>query len=763
MRRNIEVVDQVERKHKVILNNFKPMETPAQKRDKLPDYSEKYEESLRKQLFEEDLKRLSSKNANEDEEESDYYETDRTLVHHKRDGEWDVPLDEEIRYFDPELSYEITGYRPINMEQGLDFDPLPFMATGQIFTETGKYTEYPQKTKPYNDFWTEQLRRCTEGYTVGKYRITGDHYFFLNFYRMQTVALDAKKDTTGRNESFPNFIAKQYELFHYIELCEYIGKDVVLLKSRGLGFSEVLAALAVRPFITTRKFRTLLTAAADDQLDPLLDKAWFQLNWLNSNTNGGMKRSRQKIDNIRQKRASLVDKEGVEKGRFSEIEGIIANNPRKVRGDRVERLVYEEAGSNSDLIKSWIQGTALVELGGKKIGIKIAGGTGGDSGPQLAGLSRLFNNPMAYNILPYKNKYTIDNKIAFTGFFIPSYEFALDPKYVDNRGVTNNIEFKKYYEEKRAMMEGQDLLTYCAEYCFTPNEALLKQGDNLFNADIISDQIMQIRVFKNYTKPEPTALILDKTTDKIKAIPSMSSKILVVEPPLLNENGEPYKNLYVAGIDAIDVGTSDSATDYDVSDFCIVIKKRQFGMEPPKYVAMYKDRPSDIREAYEITRKLLMWYNAKAMLEYTKIGIQRYFQSKGCADVFMARPEYATTAKNRANAGKRLIGLPATESVIKHGLELIGIFINENCSGIDFDEMLEQLLNYSYEDKRKFDIVAALGQCEIADEELTGVTPSSLKSQNKTWRDVGYYRDEKGYLTYGVIPQQNEWEARWRH
>lgn len=318
-----------------------------------------------------------------------------------------------------------------------------------------------------------------------------------------------------------------------------------------------------------------------------------------------MKRSRQKIDNIRQKRASLVDKEGVEKGRFSEIEGIIANNPRKVRGDRVERLVYEESGSNTDLIKSWIQGTALVELGGKKIGIKIAGGTGGDSGPQLAGLARLFNNPMAYNILPYKNKYTIDNKIAFTGFFIPAYEFALDPKFVDNRGVTNSVEFKKYYEEKRSMMEGQDLLTYCAEYCFTPNEALLKQGDNIFNADIISDQIMQIRVFKSYTKPEPTALILDKTTDKIKAIPSMSSKLLVVEPPLLNEDGEPYKNLYVAGIDAIDVGTSDSATDYDVSDFCIVIKKRQFGMEPPKYVAMYKDRPSDIREAYEITRKLL--------------------------------------------------------------------------------------------------------------------------------------------------------------
>lgn len=740
----------------------KKMENPLEKRNKLPDFTEKYEEGLKRKLFEEDLENMKKRGLDDNEEESAYYETDRKLAHHKRDGEWDVPIDEEIKYFDPELSYEITGYRPINMTQGLDFDPTPFQEVGRIYDTTGAYTEYPPKTKPYNDFWTEQLRRCTEGYTVGKYRVTGDHYFFLNFYRMQTVAQNTVKDTTGRNESFPSFIAKQYEFFHYIEICEYIGKDVCLLKSRGLGASEMLASLAVRPFITTRKFRTLLTAATDDQLDPLLDKAWYQLNWLNAHTNGGMKRSRQKIDNIRQKRASLVDKEGVEKGRFSEIEGIIANNPRKIRGDRVERLFLEEAGSNSQLIKSWIQGTALVELGGKKIGIKIALGTGGDDGPQLAGLSRLFNNPVAYNVLPYKNSYTMDGKIAFTGFFIPAYEFALDKQFIDSRGVTDRVRFKARYEEKRASMEGQDLLTYCAEYCFTPNEALLKQGDNLFNAELLSDQITQIRVFKNYTKPEPTALIWDGNNEgRIKAIPSQSSKLLVVEPPLLDKDGQPYKNLYVAGIDSIDVGANESAMDYDVSDFCIVIKRRMFGMDPPKYVAMYKDRPGDIREAYETARKLLTWYNAKAMLEYTKIGIQRYFQNKNCADVFMARPEYATTAKNRIKSNKKLIGLPATEAVIKHGIELIGIYINENVSQIDFDEMLEQLLNYSYEDKRKFDIVAALGQSEIADEELTGVTPTSINTKNKQWKDVGYYRNEKGFMEYGVIPTRNKWETRW--
>lgn len=69
-------------------------------------------------------------------------------------------------------------------------------------------------------------------------------------------------------------------------------------------------------------------------------------------------------------------------------------------------------------------------------------------------------------------------------------------------------------------------------------------------------------------------------------------------------DGNPYNNLYVAGIDAIDMGKEDSAIDSDVSDFCIVIKKRAFGMDPPKYVAMYKDRPQKIRDAYEIAMKL---------------------------------------------------------------------------------------------------------------------------------------------------------------
>jgi hypothetical protein len=37
--------------------------------------------------------------------------------------EWDICINDPIPYFDPELSYEITGYRPITEDKGLDFDP----------------------------------------------------------------------------------------------------------------------------------------------------------------------------------------------------------------------------------------------------------------------------------------------------------------------------------------------------------------------------------------------------------------------------------------------------------------------------------------------------------------------------------------------------------------------------------------------------------------------------------------------------------------
>lgn len=95
----------------------------------------------------------------------------------------------------------------------------------------------------------------------------------------------------------------------------------------------------------------------------------------------------------------------------------------------------------------------------------------------------------------------------------------------------------------------------------------------------------------------------------------------------------------------------------------------------------------------------------------------------------MKRPKSSLSDIKRGNS--QMIGVPATETIIKHGLELINNFINDYCYTMDSDEMLEQLLNYSYENKRKYDIVAALGMVELADEELMAIPPQAVNSMKK--------------------------------
>lgn len=340
----------------------------------MPNENTNYEEELKKKLFEIDeekekfiQKGLDIIQAAEDEE---------IIGHHARPNkEWDVPITEEILYFDPELSYELTGYRPITMDKGLDFDPEPFREMAKIYEEKGKYTEFPEGSKPWRDLWNREIERMKNGYTVGKYRITGDNYYFLNYYRMQTVNEDSVSGT-GRSENFPSFLTKQYEWFHYVEMAEKTGHDAVILKARGIGLSEVVAAMSVRPYTTNPKYKVLLTCEADDKLQPLRDKCWFQLDWLNMNTCGGLRHVRQKMNNNDTKRASKVSKDGSEFGWGSEIRTVIADNPNKVRGERTDRLIYEEAGSSKNLVKSWIQGASLTQLGGTHFGTRIGLGTG---------------------------------------------------------------------------------------------------------------------------------------------------------------------------------------------------------------------------------------------------------------------------------------------------------------------------------------------------------------------------------------------------
>lgn len=719
-------------------------------------------------------------NTTEQKEQNEYHQIiEDTKRKYRTEFKWDFRKDDYIPFFDSRLSYELSGYKPIDDKRGLDFNPEWFTEARDTFEKTGKYCSFAIGSKLYRDFWQTQYVRCRDGMEVNGYKITGDHYYFLNFYRLMDLT-KTKQAGAGRKESFPEFFVAQYIYFHYIDLCEKVRKNAIGLKARGVGFSEIGASIVVNTYQTKRGTRCVIAAHQEDQLQPTLNKCWTQLDFCNDNTQGGMFKLRQAHNTDEWKRASFYKKingQQIEDGWMSEIVGINANKPRAIRGDRTDLLLYEESGSWEGWKKAFIQGDALVGIQGSRFGIKIGWGTGGDSGPALEGLADAYENPDVYDVLPYKHNFTQTGEETITGFFIPSYAILNKPGYIDHRGWCDPVKAKEYYDQQREMKlkDPKAYVIYCAEYCYTAEEALALEGTNKFNKVLITNQIARIKLYKEGPKIQNgTFQFIYKrgnertasNVEDVKWVPGDSGKVHIIEHPLWHiqsedEDGNPVSfkemsNLYIAGIDSIDIG-QDQTSDYtsDPSKFCITIKKRAFGTQEPTYVAYYMDRPGDEREAYETAIQLMIYYNCRCNIEATRLTMLNWAKNRGWKQYFMNRP-LKTYPEDKKKISPT-IGTPATPAIINHQTDLIAQYVEDSCQNIWFPEMLDQLNRYTDENKGKFDIIAAMGMTELADEELSGIIPKEVEdSPEKEWQDIGWYRDERGYKKFGVIPKKTE-------
>ena len=724
------------------------------------------------------------------QQEEDYKEVQELIdnVRLERSNDksyWDVPINQEITCFDPTLSYEITGYRPIDETHSLDFNPDWFTEVREVFKRTGKYCSYLPRSKRWDAFWKEQYKRCKYGMTSHGYTITGDNYFFLNFYQLPVIDQNEAAGS-GTEDNFPNFMASQYMFFHYLQMCRVLRRNACLMKARSIGFSEIMASIAARMYTVIKKSRTLITCFKDVYLKGTFSKVDHALTFLNMHADGFFK-PRLKDTALEIKSGFQVKKDGqfVDDGWQSVVKGILADKPSKIRGDRVDLLIYDEAGSWNDLTTAVVQGRALCEVQGIIRGIQVYGGTGGDIGPALEGLKKIYYNPKSYKVLPFRHSWTQDGAVAETGFFIPYFLQSLNPKYMDSRGVCNQTEYKKLLTKERneLLSVPDDYVKHCAEYCWNAEEAFTLEGQNKFNKTIIANQLANIRLHK--IGPKPQVGLLDYTyknnkhtldnVDGFRWIPG-AGKVQILEHPVWSplykeqidkqkkeaeEQGleftpqtyQEMNDMYVAGIDGIDIGANQTSKETrDPSDFCIVIKKRAFGMNEPQYVAMYKDRPANIREAYKIAMCMCRYYNAKINIEATRMGMVTWARENKCLQYFMKRPR-ATLTDIKYGTTKQY-GTPATKAIIEQQTDLIADFVEDYGHTIWFEEMLEQLNNYNDENKTKFDIIASLGMLELADQELSGRQPTKVDKEVEEFQDIGYYIDEKGYRHFGAIPKK---------
>lgn len=522
----------------------------------------------------------------------------------------------------------------------------------------------------------------------------------------------------------------------------------------------------------------MITAPSEKHLSQSLDKVWGGMNFANDHTDGGFFKLRQVLDKQNAKKASfykIVNGQKIETGWGSQITGLVADDDAKIRGARVDLIILEEAGSNPNSRRSFIKAEALVAIGGNRFGTKMIGGTGGDKNPKaLDGLREIYEHPEAFNILPFYHNYTPSGDWVLSGYFIPAYIASYNSQYVDDRGVCNEEKLKKFFEEQRDLQSSspQALLEYKAEFCFTAEEAFALEGNNKFNKVKITEQQISINIKKQappikrgymefiYSGPGR------KRSDisGVRFRPHKEGPVYILEEPVwVDDPKQKIRNLYVGGIDGIDIGALETSEQTrDPSKFCTVIKRRIYGNQEPTYVAYYIDRPNDIREAYNQTIGLLMWYNCQANIEATRLSLITYARDNKFMQFFMKRPRVCY-GDNQTRRSNNQYGTTATKAMIEHQTDLIADYVEDYCQNIWFIEILNQLSAYSDENKTKFDIVAAMGMAEIGDEELNGIVPKKLEPEQNTFQDIGYYRDEKGYVHFGIIPnkQQQQASATW--
>lgn len=355
---------------------------------------------------------------------------------------------------------------------------------------------------------------------------------------------------------------------------------------------------------------------------------------------------------------------------------------------------------------------------------------------------------------------------------------------MDNRGVCDIERYKEELQKERdnLLAVPEEYYKKCAERCWFAEEAFNLEGVNKFNKIKIAEQLSQIRVHKKGPRPEKGFIDYlyksDKHTvdsiDGFKWIPNNSGKVQILEHPiwsdLYRENLEKQKqkaeelgeefevqqykemnDLYVAGVDGIDIGAKQTSSETkDPSDFCITIKKRAFGLNEPQFVAMYKDRPGNIREAYKIALCLARYYNCKINIEATRVGFLTWARENKGLQYFMKRPR--STLTDIKYGTSKQYGTPATKTIIAQHTDLTADFVEDYCHTIWFEEMLEQLTSYNDENKGKFDIIAAMGMTQLADEELSGRQPKAVVQEVEQFEDIGYYIDDRGYKRFGVIP-----------
>lgn len=355
-----------------------------------------------------------------------------------------------------------------------------------------------------------------------KVRITGDHYNYLNYGRIERAPNEKERkqlDKEGRFkvntvEGFPRFWDGDYWNFKIDELIANNSCNLCKAKARRKGFSYKRGSQAANT-INANKNVTVTLAA--DQMDYLTekgatsymvkvnldwyeDKTYWRRGYLSENFDKGIelgyKKSKegQKAFGFRSKLLSVA----------------IGKNESAAVGKKAIETDFEEAGKCPNLQKALDVMMSNSESGAMRIGTIRVYGTGGTKGANWEAFSNCFYNPGKNDMLPMENIWDANSRHAVCGFFFPQI-WDYEP-FIEDGNSLLFASWKDDYDKKRGAEEEKDAgeyNIYVGQRANSPNEAFTNTQENIFHSPELTNHINAIKYDKSNHFYEDGWYILD--------------------------------------------------------------------------------------------------------------------------------------------------------------------------------------------------------------------------------------------------------------
>ena len=401
-----------------------------------------------------------------------------------------------------------------------------FHEMADFYRKNKTYTGYKPDSILHRQLRKREERRRRFGYSapclmdengnIREIRITGSHYNFLNYYKIEQLdeatIRKGSKNTAKKKFDFPKFIDAQFWTFHIMEFAERNGFHLLIDKTRRGGFSYIMANDSANA-VNCQSHKVVIHVAADSKYltttGGLSDFAVNGLKFLEESTPfvRGIYSGVKTDFRLGYKLPSGIE---ADKSWHSSLESVSANNnPNCAIGKDAVKVKVEEVSTMNNFDEFMNVTEPAMRTGAYTTGFLCAWGTATSGNMQV--FEQNFYNPRAHNFMAFENVWDKDSRTQVCGYFKP-YCWGLQGeikgvKGIDEDGNSNilvglEISRLERIEKKNSAKTYSEYINYLGQYANFPGESFSSSSENIFSSEELTAWEDRLRIddeFKFYT------------------------------------------------------------------------------------------------------------------------------------------------------------------------------------------------------------------------------------------------------------------------